>query len=54
MGIQIFLRATIKTEFMFTEYLTPIDLMNYYNLAMEIEQKKIDEIEASKREQYLK
>ena len=50
--VQIFLRAVIKTEYAFTELLTPIDFMNYYNIAAEIEQKKQDDIEASKREKY--
>lgn len=52
--VQIFLRSTIKTEFMFTDFLTPVDLMTYYTIAEEIEQEKIDRIERTKKEQYTK
>ena len=54
LGIQIYLRAAIKTEFMFTEFITPIEFMNLYNIAQKIEQKKEDEIEAGKRSGYTK
>ena len=39
---------------MFTEFITPVDLMAYYKIAEEIEQEKLDKIERSKREQYTK
>jgi len=39
-------------EFMYTDFATPIDFMNYYSVAEEIERKKQEEIENSKREQY--
>ena len=52
--IQIFLRVTIKAEFMFTDCLTPVDLMTYYKIADEIEQEKIDRIERNKKEGYTK
>ena len=54
LGIQIFLRASIKTEFMFTEFITPIEFMNLYNIAQKIEQKKIDDLENEKRGHYNK
>jgi len=37
---------------MFTEFLTPIDFINYYNVAAEIEKEKEDRAERAKREQY--
>jgi hypothetical protein len=37
---------------MFTEFITPIEFMNFYNMAQKIEQKKQDEIENDKREGY--
>ena len=46
------MRGLIKTEFMFTDFLSPVDLMNYYNIAMSIEQEKQDRIDAGKRENY--
>lgn len=39
---------------MFTDFLTPVDLMTYYTIAEEIEQEKIDRIERTKKEQYTK
>ena len=39
---------------MFTEFITPIEFMNLYNIAQKIEQKKEDEIEAGKRSGYTK
>ena len=39
---------------MFTEFITPIELMNFYNISQKIEQKKKDEAEEAKREQYTK
>ena len=50
--VQIFLRAVIKTEFMFTDFIAPVELMNYYNIAVEIEQKKQEDLESTKRESY--
>lgn len=52
LSIQIYLRATIKIEYMFTEFITPIEFMNFYNIAQKIEQKKQDDIENDKREGY--
>jgi hypothetical protein len=54
LSLQIYLRTAIKTEFMFTEFITPIEFMNLYNIAQKIEQKKEDEIENDKRSQYTK
>ena len=54
MAIQIFLRESIKAEFMFTEFLSPIDLSNFYNIALDIQKKRLEEAENSKRSQYTK
>ena len=52
--IEIFLRASIKTEYTFLQQLTPVDFTNYYNTAVELEQKKLDDAEKHKREGYVK
>lgn len=49
-GIQIYLRASIKTEFMFTEFLTPVELMNYFSISAEIEEQKQDASIQAKRD----
>jgi hypothetical protein len=54
LGVQIYLRASIKIEFMFTDFLTPIDLMNYFATANDLETKKQDAIDRAKRDQYIK
>ncbi len=53
-GREIFLRSSIKTEYMFLEFLTPIDFVNYFEMAYELEQKKLDDIEKNKRQGYEK
>ena len=47
--LQIYLRAAIKTEFLFTEFITPIELMNFYNIAQEIEKAKEKHLEEVKK-----
>ena len=37
---------------MFTDFIAPVELMNYYNIAVEIEQKKQEDLESTKRESY--
>jgi uncharacterized protein VirK/YbjX len=37
---------------MFLEFLTPIDFVNYFEMAYELEQKKLDDIEKNKRQGY--
>jgi hypothetical protein len=37
---------------MFTEFITPVELMNFYNVAMEIERAKEEKLENAKREGY--
>lgn len=39
---------------MFTEFITPVELINFYNIAQSIEQKKLDSIENEKRKNYTK
>lgn len=51
--VQIYLRATIKTDFMYTDYMTPVDFLNHYNIASEIEKKKEEEAENAKRSGYM-
>lgn len=37
---------------MFTEFITPVELINFYNVAMEIEKAKEEKLEETKREGY--
>ena len=39
-------------EFMYTDFITPVELMNCYAIAEEIEKKKQEELENAKREPY--
>ena len=39
---------------MFTDFLTPVDLLTYYKIAEEIEQEKVDRLERNKKEGYTK
>ncbi len=41
-------------EFMYSEWLTPVDFMNFHRVALEIKKQQDDELENAKKEQYLK
>lgn len=48
MDVEILLRTVIKMEFAFSESLIPVDFMNYFTRAMQIEDAKKEAIEKSK------
>ena len=48
--VEIFLRQTIQCDYAFMESLLPVDLLNYFARAMQIEQAKRDATENDKRE----
>ena len=48
--VEIFLRQTIKCDYAFMESETPVDLLNYFARAMQIEEAKKDALESEKRE----
>lgn len=39
---------------MFTEFITPVEFMNLYNIALKIEEKKQEEAQGNTRKQYTK
>ena len=48
--VEIFLRQTIKCDYFFMETLLPVDLLNYFTRAMQIEEARKDAVEAAKRD----
>lgn len=48
--VEIFLRQTIKADYTFSESLLPVDFMNYFTRAMQIEDAKKEAVEDAKRE----
>lgn len=48
MDIEILLRTVIKMEFSFAESIIPVDFMNYFTRAMEIEDARKEAIEKSR------
>ena len=48
--VEIFLRQTIKCDYAFMESLLPVDLLNYFARAMQIEEARKDAMDAEKKE----
>ena len=48
--MEIFLKKTLEMEYAFMESLIPVDLLNYFARAMQIEEARKDALDAENKE----